>query len=207
MGVMQGASLLATIAVPVLATRSASQRRLVFASSALGIFAAAGLVVAPGDLALLWTLAVGIAGGSTLSLSLAFFVLRTRDGADAAALSGMAQSIGYAFAATGPFAFGALHDATDSWTAPSIVLLIVCGFYPRRGHGGGAAARWLPSRRALGATIGALSRMDWSIFLRKLLLPPGFVVLLGSSTRTSWLTRSPAPICTTTSVASTQASS
>jgi MFS transporter, CP family, cyanate transporter len=125
MGVMQGASLLATIAVPVLATRSASQRRLVFASSALGIFAAAGLVVAPGDLALLWTLAVGIAGGSTLSLSLAFFVLRTRDGADAAALSGMAQSIGYAFAATGPFAFGALHDATDSWTAPSIVLLIV----------------------------------------------------------------------------------
>ena len=37
----------------------------------------------------------------------------------------MAQSIGYAFAATGPFAIGALHDATDSWTAPSIVLLIV----------------------------------------------------------------------------------
>ena len=125
MGIMQAASLLATIAVPVLATRSASQRRLVVASSALGIFAAVGLVIAPGDLALLWTLAVGIAGGSTLSLALAFFVLRTRDGADAAALSGMAQSIGYAFAATGPFAIGALHDATDSWTAPAIVLAIV----------------------------------------------------------------------------------
>jgi MFS transporter, CP family, cyanate transporter len=125
MGIMQAASLMATIAVPVLATRSPSQRRLVVVSSALGIFAAVGLVIAPGDLALLWTLAVGIAGGSTLSLALAFFVLRTRDGADAAALSGMAQSIGYAFAATGPFAFGALHDATDGWTAPSIVLAIV----------------------------------------------------------------------------------
>jgi CP family cyanate transporter-like MFS transporter len=124
MGVMQATSLLATIAVPVLATRAPSQRRLVLVSSTLGIFAAVGLVVAPGELALLWTMAIGVAGGSTLSLSLAFFVLRTRNGADAAALSGMAQSIGYAFAAVGPFAIGALHDATDDWTAPAIVIAV-----------------------------------------------------------------------------------
>jgi len=80
-------------------------------------------VVAPGDLALLWTVTVGVAGGSTLSLVLAFFVLRTRDGADAAALSGMAQSLGYGFAAAGPFVIGALHDATDGWTVPAVVLL------------------------------------------------------------------------------------
>ena len=123
MGVMQAASLVATIAVPVLATRATHQRWLVLVSSALGVFASGGLVVAPGDLALLWTVTVGVAGGSTLSLALAFFVLRTRDGADAAALSGMAQSLGYGFAAAGPFVIGALHDATDGWTVPAAVLL------------------------------------------------------------------------------------
>jgi CP family cyanate transporter-like MFS transporter len=107
----------------LLATRATDQRRLVLVSSALGVFAAAGLVVAPGDLALLWAVTVGVAGGSTLSLALAFFVLRTRDGADAAALSGMAQSLGYGFAAARPFVIGALHDATDGWTVPAAVLL------------------------------------------------------------------------------------
>jgi MFS transporter, CP family, cyanate transporter len=125
MGVMQASSLAATIAVPVLATRARNQLHLVLVSTALGVFATAGLLVAPGDLALLWTLSVGVAGGSTLSLALAFFVVRTRDGSDAAALSGMAQSIGYLFASTGPFLIGALHDATDGWTAPVIVFVTV----------------------------------------------------------------------------------
>jgi MFS transporter, CP family, cyanate transporter len=125
MGVMQAAGLLATIAVPVLATRARDQRRLVLGSTALGLFAMIGLLVEPGGLALLWTVAVGIAGACTLSLSLAFFVLRTRDGADAAALSGMAQSLGYLVAASGPFLVGLLHDATDGWTVPVILFIVV----------------------------------------------------------------------------------
>jgi CP family cyanate transporter-like MFS transporter len=123
MGVMQASSLAATIAVPVLATRARNQLHLVLVSTALGVFATAGLLVAPGDLALLWTLSVGVAGGSTLSLALAFFVVRTRDGSDAAALSGMAQSIGYALAAGGPILIGFLHDQTDAWDASLVVLL------------------------------------------------------------------------------------
>ena len=51
-------------------------------------------------------------------------MLRTRDGTDAAALSGMAQSIGYGVAASGPFAIGALHDATDGWDVPVIVFIV-----------------------------------------------------------------------------------
>ncbi len=125
MGVMQASGLLATVAVPVLATRARDQRWLVLGSTALGLFAMVGLLVAPGDLALLWTVSVGIAGACTLSLSLAFFVLRTRDGADAAAMSGMAQSLGYLVAASGPFLIGLLHDATDGWTAPVIVFIAV----------------------------------------------------------------------------------
>jgi CP family cyanate transporter-like MFS transporter len=125
MGVMQAVSLVATIAVPVLATRRRDQRVLVLASAVVGTSACVGLLVAPGELALVWTAAVGVAGGATLTLSLAFFVLRTRDGADAAALSGMAQSIGYALAATGPFVFGALRDATGGWDAPVAILVAV----------------------------------------------------------------------------------
>jgi len=125
MGVMQFSSLAATIAVPVLATRARDQRGLVLGSTALGLFAMFGLLIAPGELALLWTVSIGLAGACTLSLSLAFFVLRTRDGADAAALSGMAQSIGYGFAAIGPFVIGALHDATDGWTWPVVVFIAV----------------------------------------------------------------------------------
>jgi CP family cyanate transporter-like MFS transporter len=125
MGVMQASGLLATVAVPVLATRAHDQRWLVLGSTALGLFAMVGLLVAPGELALLWTVAVGIAGACTLSLSLAFFVLRTRDGADAAAMSGMAQSLGYLVAASGPFLIGLLHDATDGWTAPVVVFIVV----------------------------------------------------------------------------------
>jgi CP family cyanate transporter-like MFS transporter len=125
MGVMQASGLLATVAVPVLATRAHDQRWLVLGSTALGLFAMVGLLVAPGELALLWTVAVGIAGACTLSLSLAFFVLRTRDGADAAAMSGMAQSLGYLVAASGPFLIGLLHDATDGWTAPVLVFIAV----------------------------------------------------------------------------------
>jgi CP family cyanate transporter-like MFS transporter len=58
-------------------------------------------------------------------LALSLFGLRTRDHHQAAALSGMAQSVGYALAAAGPVLLGALHDATGSWTAPLCVLLAV----------------------------------------------------------------------------------
>src|SRR5690606_15313982 len=39
-------------------------------------------------------------------------------------LSGMAQTAGYLLAAAGPFLIGALHEASGSWSAPLLVLLI-----------------------------------------------------------------------------------
>ena len=124
MGVMQAVSLAATIAVPILAGRARDQRAIVLASTALGTLSCVGLLIAPGDFALVWTAGIGLAGGATISLALALFALRTRDGTDAAALSGMAQSIGYGLAAVGPFALGALHDATDGWDLPVIVFIV-----------------------------------------------------------------------------------
>jgi MFS transporter, CP family, cyanate transporter len=122
MGVLQATSLVATVAIPTLAARMRDQRPAVVVSTLAGVAGCVGLLVAPGPLALLWVMLLGPAGGATLSLALTFFALRTSSGSEAAALSGMAQSLGYLFAASGPFVIGAMHDATGSWSMPVAVM-------------------------------------------------------------------------------------
>nr|WP_296071161.1 MFS transporter [uncultured Actinoplanes sp.] len=85
--------------------------------------AVAGLLLAPGYGAI-WAGLAGVAGGSTIVLALSLFGLRTAHHTQAAALSGMAQSVGYLVAAAGPIAIGALHDASGSWTLALIILLL-----------------------------------------------------------------------------------
>ena len=64
--------------------------------------------------------------------------------AQVAPLSGLAQGVGYALAAGGPVAFGALHDRTGGWHAPlwflilDTVLVLVSGWWACR-----------PARRAV----------------------------------------------------------
>ena len=60
--------------------------------------------------------------GPTMILALTFFGLRTRDHRQAAALSLMAQSIGYFIAALGPIIFGLLHDVSHGWTLPLLAM-------------------------------------------------------------------------------------
>ena len=57
----------------------------------------------------------GLAVGACFSQSMALFGLRTKDAHDAAALSGLAQSVGYLFAAMGPALAGWTFDAFGSW--------------------------------------------------------------------------------------------
>ncbi|MBB3676809.1 CynX/NimT family MFS transporter [Modestobacter versicolor] len=119
---MQVAGLLANLVTARLIPRRADQRLLILAATGLFAVAVVGQLAAPGA-SLLWIVLAGAAGGSCIVLALSLFGLRTRDHHQAAALSGMAQSVGYAMAAAGPFLLGALHDATGSWTAPLVVLL------------------------------------------------------------------------------------
>ncbi|MBB1160269.1 CynX/NimT family MFS transporter [Amycolatopsis dendrobii] len=102
--------------------RLPDQRPVAIAGSLLLTVALTGLLVAPG-VAVLWAVFAGLAGGSTLALALSLFGLRTRNYADAGALSGMAQSAGYTLAALGPVVIGAVHDAASSWT-PALGVLI-----------------------------------------------------------------------------------
>lgn len=129
---MQFALIPFTFIIPVVAEKMKNQVGLSVATAVLFIVGFAGLLQGSSALIPLWVILLGIAGGSAFSLSMMFFTLRTRDGKEAAELSGMAQSFGYLLAAVGPVLVGALQDATGGWTIPltllillSIVLLIV----------------------------------------------------------------------------------
>ena len=66
----------------------------------------------------------GFGQGALLALALGYIVARAPDSHHAAHLSTMAQSVGYLIASAGPFAMGALHGATNSWTLPIMMLLV-----------------------------------------------------------------------------------
>jgi CP family cyanate transporter-like MFS transporter len=57
----------------------------------------------------------GFSAGAAFVLGLAFLSLKTSHSQEAAALSGMAQCLGYALAAASPPLAGFAHDATQGW--------------------------------------------------------------------------------------------
>jgi MFS transporter, CP family, cyanate transporter len=111
--------------VPVLAARLRDQRSLVAASVTVVAAGILGLMLSPGSGALAWTVLAGISQAANLALAFLFFGLRSRSQAEAAQLSSMAQSIGYGMAALGPVVMGGPHQATGSWTAPLLFLLVL----------------------------------------------------------------------------------
>lgn len=119
---LNGCGILGSVTCSFLIPRFRDQRLLAAAAPAVTVIAMLGLLFAP-ELAALWDSIAGVAGGATIVLALSFFGLRTRHHAQAAALSGMAQSVGYLVAAAGPIGVGALHDATGSWTGPLLVVI------------------------------------------------------------------------------------
>lgn len=95
----------------------------------LAIVAVVGLVTAPGGI-LWWGMLAGLTSGASLAMSLTLMASRARDHHTASALSGMGQSVGYAFAALPPVVFGLLHTVTGGWALPlafSGALLVVQG--------------------------------------------------------------------------------
>ena len=84
----------------------------------------ATVVLHPGaDLA--WVLLGGFGSGASLSLSMLFMAIRAPSSEVASALSGMAQSIGYLIAATGPALFGWLAATSGGWIVPLWLVLAV----------------------------------------------------------------------------------
>lgn len=114
----------ASLAVPLLVTRLNATRALFAVSVVTGLAGVAGLLLAPAAAPALWVALLGLAP-LLFPMILVLLGLRTRTHEGAVALSGFTQSVGYAIAALFPFGIGLLHEATDSWTIPLIVLAAV----------------------------------------------------------------------------------
>ncbi|MFE8697607.1 CynX/NimT family MFS transporter [Cytobacillus sp. FJAT-53684] len=123
LSIMQLALLPFTFIVPIIAGRMSSQRSLVFITSSLFFIGTLGLLYGSTSLIVLWVILLGMGGGFAFSLAMMFFGLRTENAQQAAELSGMAQSVGYLLAASGPALFGYIHDVTNSWTIPLLILI------------------------------------------------------------------------------------
>lgn len=123
---MQFTGLLASAAAPLVLARMADQRAFGAGAAVLGVLSFLGFVVLP-DLSWVWSGTVGLSQGVGITLALSFFALRARDARQAAAVSGMGQSLGYLLAAFGPLLFGVLHDATGGWGTPLVILAGLIG--------------------------------------------------------------------------------
>ncbi|XVV16798.1 CynX/NimT family MFS transporter [Actinoplanes sp. CA-131856] len=121
---LNGCAILGSLAASAVIPRLRDQRLPAVIAPVLFALAAGGHLVAP-SYAVIWDCVAGLAGGSSIVLALSFIGLRTSHHSQAAALSGMAQSVGYLVAAAGPIAAGALRDATGSWTPTLAVILAI----------------------------------------------------------------------------------
>ncbi len=125
LSLLQLSGVVGSFVAPQLAGRMRSQRLLVVAAILLALISYAGILSGAFALIVLWCLLLGLAQGAYLSLALLFFILRTPDARSAAELSGMAQSVGYLLAATGPLLIGWLHDLSHGWSAPLLALAVI----------------------------------------------------------------------------------
>jgi len=121
----QAVAIVSMFLAPVIAGRRPSQHGVVVVSAALNGAGILGLLFAPHTAGVLWIVLLGLGQGACFSLALTFFALRASDPEHSAALSGMAQSVGYLFAAFGPSLFGLLRDATHGWTVSLALLFAI----------------------------------------------------------------------------------
>ncbi|EBS6352997.1 MFS transporter [Salmonella enterica subsp. enterica serovar Albany] len=136
-GLLQLATAAPGLAIPLILYRFNDQRWIAALVSLLCAVGAAGLWFVPGQ-AIIWTLLFGFGSGATMILGLTFIGLRASSAHQAAALSGMAQSVGYLLAACGPPVMGKLHDASGSWYLPLsgvtvlAIIMAIFGLYAGR---------------------------------------------------------------------------
>ena len=100
------------------------QALAVFAA-VLNVIGVLGISYLSTELAWLWSAMMGIGCSAIFTLSMMLFSLRTYTTNQSSELSGMAQAVGYLIAFFGPLGTGWLHEATDSWSLPLFIILIL----------------------------------------------------------------------------------
>ena len=123
-GLLQLATAAPGLAIPLILHRLKDQRGIAVLVALMCAVSALGLWFLPGQ-AVLWTLIFGFGSGATMILGLTFIGLRASSAHQAAALSGMAQTVGYLLAACGPPVMGKIHDANGDWHLPMIGVALI----------------------------------------------------------------------------------
>ncbi|MFJ1362098.1 CynX/NimT family MFS transporter [Klebsiella aerogenes] len=123
-GLLQLATAAPGLAIPLVLHRLKDQRGIAVLVALMCVVSTLGLWLLPGQ-AVIWTLIFGFGSGATMILGLTFIGLRVSSAHQAAALSGMAQTIGYLLAACGPPLIGKIHDAYGDWHIPLIIVALI----------------------------------------------------------------------------------
>ncbi len=123
LAMMNIAAIASSFVVPWLSDRQDRRRRWLLTMSVMFITGAVGLVAAPA-LGFGWAALAGVAQGGMFALVLTVPLDLEDKPERLGALIAMMLGLGYTFAAIAPFAFGAIRDATDSFTA---VLWVAAG--------------------------------------------------------------------------------
>jgi CP family cyanate transporter-like MFS transporter len=113
-----------SLLVPVLVVRYNATAVLFGVSVVSGLTGVGGLLFAPMAAPVLWVVLFGTSP-LLFPLTMVLLGLRARDPETAVALSAFVQSIGYGIVAVFPVGIGLVHDATDGWTVPLIILAVV----------------------------------------------------------------------------------
>jgi CP family cyanate transporter-like MFS transporter len=114
-GLLQLATAIPGLILGPIVRRMKDQRGIAIAMSLATAASLLGLWLLP-SFALLWVPLFGFGAGAAFILGLTFVSLRTAHSQQAAALSGMAQCLGYSLAAAGPPLVGLAHDITGGWS-------------------------------------------------------------------------------------------
>jgi len=123
-GLLQLATAAPGFVIPLILHRLRDQRGIAVLVALMCAISAAGYWLAPAQ-AVVWTLMFGFGSGATMILGLTFIGLRASSAHQAAALSGMAQAVGYLLAACGPPLMGKIHDTSGDWHIPLIAVAII----------------------------------------------------------------------------------
>jgi len=110
------------LVVPLLATRRAAVLPMIVIAASCGLIGWTGMLLAPAAAPVLWAFFIGSVP-ITFPLSLLLVNTRTRSHRVTVRVSAFVQGVGYVVAGLFSFCVGLLHDATESWTAPTIVVL------------------------------------------------------------------------------------
>lgn len=112
---MQLCGCAASLFVPILAGRIASQSAWAAGCGTLNLLGITGILFLPTQFVFIATILLGIGLNASFSLVLLIIAMRSANAVSAGHLSSMAQAIGYLLAAPAPWLVGWLVEETNSW--------------------------------------------------------------------------------------------